>query len=133
MGAAVHHSQRAHVHSLVAHPHAAEAQDAARGVEVDHGRPLLLIDVQLLLTEAAATGAVAEDHVLQFALTALVTHRAVQRMVGEQELQGGFARQLHLLGVGAHHHALPYRHGTGGVQLGRLLDFHHAHAAGGLQ
>ena len=49
--------------------------------------------------EPALAGAVAERHVLQFALAALVAHRAVERMVGQQQFQHGLARLHALAGV----------------------------------
>ena len=76
---------------FVAHAHAAVAQDAARRVEVHHRRPLLLVHVNLALGEAALARAVAEHHVLEFALAALVAHRAIERMIGQQELERALA------------------------------------------
>ena len=131
--AAIDHAQRAHAHAFVADAHAAEAQDAARRIEKHHRRKLFLGRVDLLFGVAAFAGAVAEHHVLQFALAAFVAHRAIQRMVGEQEFQGVFARLGHLRGFGAHHHALGHRQRAGGHHLGHLFHFHQAHAAGGLQ
>ncbi len=52
--------------------------------------------VQLLFGEAAFARAVAEDHVLQFALAALVADRAIERMIGEQEFEHVLARLVHL-------------------------------------
>ena len=62
--------------------------------------------MQLFFDEAAVVRAVAEDHVLQFAFAALVAHRAIQRMIGEQKFEHGLARFVHLRRVGAHHHAV---------------------------
>src|SRR6267143_2896471 len=104
--AALAHAQGFDVHPLVAHAHAAETENAARRVVIDQLRPLFLWPVFFFLDEAALVGAVAEDHVLQFALAALVAHWAIERVVGEQKFEHGLARLLHLLGFGAHHHAL---------------------------
>ena len=131
--AAVDDPQRADSHALVADPHAAEAQDAARRIVEDHRRPLLLGDVQLGLLIAALAGAVAEHHVLQLALAALVAHRAIERMIGEQKFQRRLARLGDLRRLGPHHHALGDRQRTARHQLRHLLHFHQAHAAGGLQ
>src|ERR1035438_5560669 len=87
--------------------------------------------MQLLFHEPAFAGAVAEGHVLQLAFAALVTDRAIQRMIGEQEFDGPFTRLAHCRRFGAHHHALGHWGGAGHLQLGRLLNFHQAHAAGG--
>src|SRR5450755_5180261 len=103
--AAVDHAQRAHAHAFTADTHAAIAQNATRIIEEHHRGPLLLVHVNLHLREAALARAIAEGHVLQFALTALVAHRAIQRMVGQQELQHGFARRYYLRRFRAHHHA----------------------------
>src|SRR5208283_4742000 len=45
--AAVLHAQRPDVHALTADPHAAVAQNAARAIEIHHGRPLLFFPVIL--------------------------------------------------------------------------------------
>jgi len=89
--------------------------------------------VQLALDEAALTGAIAEDHVLQFALAALIANRAIQRMIGQQEFERSLARLLHEVGIGAHHHALGDRRGAAHLQLGSFLDLDQTHATGGLQ
>ena len=73
---------------LVGEAGAAIAQDAALAVEqhqvADRDR---LLEVALLLDVAALARAVAERLVLQRALTALVADRAVERVVGEQQLE----------------------------------------------
>ena len=73
---------------LVGEAGAAVAQDAALAVEqhevADRDR---LLEVALLLDVAALARAVAERLVLQRALAALVAHRAVERVVGEQQLE----------------------------------------------
>src|SRR6266567_3145724 len=113
---AIAHAQRAHSHALAAGAHAAVAQDAARGVEEYHWRPLLFVHVQLAFDETAFAGPIAEHHVLQFALAALIAHRAVQRMIGEQEFERALARLLDDIRVRAHHHALGYRRGAAHLQ-----------------
>ena len=126
-------AQRSHSHAFVAGAHAAVTQDAARCVEIDHGRPLLFVGVELALDEAALARAVAEHHVLQLALTALVAHRTIQRMIRQQEFERTLARLLHHVGIGAHHHALGHRRSAANLQLRSLFYFHQAHAAGRLQ
>ena len=96
--AAVGHAQRLHAHAFIADPHAAVAQNAARRVEEHHRRPLLFVGVDLALDEAAFARSVAEHHVLQFALAALVAHRAIQRMIGQQELERPLARDCRTTG-----------------------------------
>jgi hypothetical protein len=131
--AAVDDAKRAHAQALSADAHAAEAQDAARRIEEDHGGELLLGGVDFFFRVAAFASAVTERHVLQFALAALIADGAIQRVVGEQELEHVFARLSDLFGVGAHHHAFGNRQSACRHHLGHLLHFHQAHAAGGGQ
>ncbi len=133
LGAAVLNAQRPDIHAFAANADAAVAQNAARAVEVHHRRPLLLVAMVLHVHELRFGGAVLEGHVLQFALAAGIAHRAVERMVGEQQLEHRLARLLDLVALGGDHHALGDRRGARGLQLGHLLDFHQAHAAGALQ
>ena len=132
-GAAVLDAEREDVHAFAAHAHAAIAEDAARAVEVDDRRPLLLFAVVLGLGVEAVGRAVLEGHVLQLALAAGVADGAVERVVAEQQLQRGLARLRDLGRLGRDDHALGDRRGAGGLQLRHLLDAHDAHAAGGLQ
>ncbi len=125
--------KRLHVHALIANAHAAEAEDAARGVVINELGPFLFGPVKLFFDEAAGIRAVAEDHVLQFALAALVADGAIQRVIGQEEFQHIFAGLAHLFGLGADDHAFRRNHGAGGLELGHLLDFDKAHAAGGLE
>ena len=129
---AVDHAERIHAHAFIADAHAAVAENAARRIEEHHRRKLLFGGVDLGFGVAALAGAVAEGHVLQFALAALIAHRAIERMVGEQELQHVLARGGHLRRFRADHHALGHGKRAGGHQLGHLFHFHQAHAAGGL-
>ena len=131
--AAIGDAQRVHAHAFIANPHAAIAENAARRVEKHHRRPLLFVGVNLALREPAFAGAVAEHHVLQLALAALVAHRAIQRMIGQQELEHPLARLLHHFRIGVDHHAFGHRQRAADLQLRSLLHLHQAHAAGGLQ
>ena len=133
LGAAVLNPQRPDIHAFAANANAAIAEDATRTVEVHHRRPLLLVAVVLHVHELRFGRAVLEGHVLQFAFAAGIAHRAVERMVGEHQLEHGLARLFDLVALGGDHHALGDRRGARGLQLGHLLDFHQAHAAGALQ
>ena len=84
---------------LVGEARAAVAQDAALTVEEHEvaDRDRLLV-VALLLDEPALAGAVAERLVLQRALAALVAHRTVERMVGEQQLEHALLGALDAVG-----------------------------------
>ena len=133
MSAAIDDAQRTHTHALIADANAAVAQDAARGIEKDYWRPLLLVDMQLLFHEAAFARAVAEHHVLQLAFAALIAHRAIQRMIREQEFERSLAGLTDRGRFGMHHHALGHRQRAPHLQLGRLLHLYQTHAASGLQ
>ena len=127
--AAIDHAQRAHSHAFIADAHAAEAENAARRIEEDDWRKLLFGRVDLGFGVSTFPRAVAEHHVLQFALAALIAHRAIERMVGQQELEHVFARVADLFGVGAHDHAFGDHLRAGGLHLRHLFDFDQAHAA----
>ena len=127
------HAERLDVHALIAHAHAAETQNASRRVVINRFRPFLLGLMALFLVEAALVRAVRENHVLQFALAALVAHRAIERMIGQQKFQHALARFMHLRRAGAHDHAGHGDERARGLQLGRFFDFDQAHAASRLQ
>src|SRR5262249_9168277 len=99
------HAKRFYVHAFVANAHATEAENAARCVVINKVRPLFFGTVNLFFDEAARVRAVAEHHVLQFAFAALVAHRAVEGVVGQQKFEHVLAGLAHLLGVRAHDHA----------------------------
>ncbi len=127
------HAQRLHIHAFITNTHAAEAQDAARRIVINQVRPLFLWPVNLFFHEPAGIRAVAEHHVLQFALAAFVADRTIQRVVAQQEFQHELPRVAYRLGVGAHHHAFGDHLGARGLQFGRLFHFDQAHPAGRLQ
>ena len=81
---------------LVGEARAAAALDAALAVEqheiAERDR---LLEVALLLDEARLAGAERERLVLQRALAAAVAHRAVERVVDEQELEHAVLDRLH--------------------------------------
>src|SRR5690242_19452190 len=121
-----------HVHAFIANAHAAEAQNAAGSVVVNEFRPLFFGAMNFFFDEAAGIRAVTENHILELAFAALVAHRAVERVIGEQKFEHVLARLPNLVRVGANDHAFGRDEGAGGLQLWSLLDFHKAHAAGGL-
>jgi len=71
---AVDVGKREDVHAFAAHANAAITKDAARTIEENHWRPLLLVLMVLGLHEFRLGGAVGKRHVLQFALTAGIAH-----------------------------------------------------------
>ena len=67
--------------------------------------------------------------ILQLALARLIAHRAIDRMVDEQEFEHRFLRGLGLRALGVDHHALGDFGVARDLQLGRLLDLDQAHPA----
>ncbi len=90
-----------------------------------------LLEVALLLNEARLARAVGQRLVLQRALATLVAHRAVERVVGEQELEHAVLGLLDLLRGGVDDHALAGLDEAGRLQGGapRALHLDQAHAA----
>ena len=131
--AAVLHAQRPHIHTLATNAHAAVTQDATWPVKEHHRRPLLLVLVILGLHVLRLGGPIGERHVLQFALSARVTHRAIQWVITEQQLDHRLARLAHFLVIAGDDHALGDHCGAGSLQLGHLFNLHQAHAASALQ
>ncbi|MPM93031.1 hypothetical protein SDC9_140167 [bioreactor metagenome] len=80
---------------------------------------------------AARAAAVTHRQVLQLALAALVTDRAVERMVDQEELHHRLLRGFRLVAVGVDHHARSDGRGAGRQRLGRFLDLDQAHPAVG--
>src|SRR5260221_2773 len=133
VGAPHTHAESFDVHAFIANTHAAEAENAARSVVINNFRPFFFGTMKFFFDETAGIGAVAENHVLQLALTAFVADRAVERVVGEEKFQNAFASLLDLRSVGSNHHAVGRDQSASGLHLGHLFDFDQAHAAGGLQ
>ncbi len=111
---------------------AAGALDTALAVEqheVGDGDGLL--EVPLLLDESALARAVGQRLVLQRALAALVADGAVQRVVGQQELEHAVLGLLDPLVGGVDDHAVGDRDeaGRGQGRAARALDVDQAHAA----
>ena len=130
---AIRDAQRLHAHSFIAGANAAVAENAAGAVVKHHRRPLLFRRVKFSLREAALARAITEHHVLQLALAALVAHRTIERMIGQQKLQHPLAGLLHHFRFGVHHHALGHGQRAADLQLRGLFDLDQAHAASGLQ
>ena len=118
---------------LVVVANAAPAEDAALLVELDVLRERdRLLEVDLLGDRKARDArAVAEREVLEVALAAAVAHRAVERVVEQQELEHPLAQLGDLGDVGADHHSLVRDRRARRLRLGELLDVDQAHAADG--
>ena len=117
--------------NLLSEAGAAAALDAALAVEEHElGDGDGLLEVALLLDEAGLSRTVDQGLVLQRALAALVADRAVERVVGEQQLKDAVLGLLHLLGLGDDDHAVAHPDEAGRSQGGapRALDLDQAHA-----
>ena len=130
--AALHEADQRVAGDLVGEAGAAVAQDAALAVEqhevADRDR---LLEVALLLDVAALARAVAERLVLQRALAALVAHRAVQRVVGEQQLEDALLGPLRRRRLGVDLHVRRHRDHARRRQLrtAAAVDLDEAHPA----
>ena len=93
---------------LIGEPGAPRTQHAALAVQQNLREMLIgLAKVRLTSCEPGFGAAVGHRLVLQRALAALVAHRAVQRMVDQQQFHHAVLRLVGGLGrvLGAHHHA----------------------------
>src|SRR5262249_9277346 len=116
---------------LVEEAHAARAEHAALLVEYDVGTEderLALVDLGRE-RHAAPLAIVVHVVLLELALAGLIAHRAVDRVVDEQELEDGLLGGDRLVALRVHDHAVAHPGVAGDLQLGRLLDLHQAHAA----
>src|SRR5262249_40043791 len=131
--AAIDDAERAHAHAFIADAYAAEAENATRRIEKHHGGKLFFGSVDFFFGVPALARAVAEHHVLQLALAALIAHRTIQRVIGQQKLERVLTCLRDLRRLRAHHHTLADRQRTCRHQLGHLFHFDQAHAARRLQ
>ena len=121
VAAAVHHQLVGAGH-LAGEADAARAHDAAVAVEQDVRADVLLRVLDLLLEEAALPAAVLVRVVLQVALARLVAHRAVDRVVDQQELHDRLLVGHRARAVGGDHHAVRAVGLAGGLQLAHGLE-----------
>ena len=103
--------------------------DAAGHDGLDDRAEVLVLDAALDLTEARAVRAVVHRLFLQVALAALVADRAVERVVGEEELHDALARAVDHGRVGLNAHLWGQRPCARSDWLGHLLHLDEAHAA----
>ncbi len=132
-GGAVHQVDELVPGDLLGEPGAALAEHAALPVQ-QHlaGDVDRLLVLPLVLVEPGVGAAGAHRLVLQRALTALVTGRAVQRVVDQQQLHHaglGLGRDRRAE-LGLHDHALGHRLGTRGDRLALALHLDQALPAG---
>src|SRR6218665_1525283 len=133
------------VGDLVGGFHTAVAKNAAVHVQLDLIANIDHLILAALELEAGAYRAVLIAQVLQLAFSGLVAHRAIERVVDEQEFHHAFARFQHLgIGYVLHHHAvhdlraaaghrLWHRVGVGRAALRYFNDAGAAIATAGLQ
>ncbi len=129
--AAVHAAQLVGAGDVRGEAHAARALDAAGHLGGDQRADVLVGHHALALVEAADRTAVAQRHVLQFALAALIADRAIQRVVDQQEFHHAALVLQRLLAARGDLHAVQHRRRAGGRRLRRLLHVDQAHAAVG--
>ena len=132
--AAVDDADRLDAVDVVACPHAAPAEDALVAIDLDER--IRVVDGVLVLPAARKRrplDVVLVRQVLQPAVPGRLAGHAVQRMVGDDQLQRELARLQHLGRVGVDHHALGDRIGAGRLEIALLLDLHQADAAGALR
>ena len=130
MVAAVEDPELARAGDLVAEAHAARAEDAALGVQDDvraEGHGLRL--VHLLVGHPRVVEAMPHVVDLQPALSRLVAHRTVERVVDQVEFQDRPPRLLDPLGLGQDDHAVGRERVARDRRARRLLDVHHAEPA----
>jgi hypothetical protein len=95
------------------------------------GPDVLVEDHMLFFAVAALHRAVADRHVLQLALAALIADRAIQRVIDQQEFHHTLLRLDRQIGVGEHLHAIGHRRRTRRQRLRCLFHLHETHAAVG--
>ena len=106
---------------------AATALNAALAIEKDElANRDRLFEVTLLLDETGLTRAVRQHLVLERAFATLVTHRAVERVVRQQELKDTILGLLDLFALGVDHHAVSNLDVARGGQRGAsgAIHFH---------
>ena len=116
--------------NLIRKANAAGAVDAAGHDRLDQRTHILVWHRPLVLFEARRVGTVVQRLVLQIALAALVTDRAIQRVVDQQHLHDALAGLHGHFAVGEDFLVIHGRQCTGCLRLRRSrLHFHQAHAA----
>ena len=76
----------------------------------------------LKLGEARCRGTVENRVVLEWALSAAVADRAIERVIDQQKLKNAFAVTVHHFGVRKDDHVVVGRQGATGLGLGHLAD-----------
>src|SRR5262249_6963620 len=117
---------------LVGEPRAAAALDAALAIE-QHQRADRdgLLEVPLLLDEAALAGSECQRLILERAFAAAVADRTVERVIDEEEFEDAVLGLLDDVRLGVDDHAVGDRQHARRLQglAARTLDLDEAHAA----
>ena len=90
---------------------------------------MFILNGALVLIEARAIKAIAHCLILQVAFTALITDRAIERMVDQQKFHDAFTRLFHPVSIGTDDHTVASRHRAGRNRLWRPLHINKAHPA----
>ena len=109
----------------------AGAMDTTRHVGGNQRTDERVPDHAFVFGKARHVTAIFQCQVLQFAFTTLVTDRAIQRVVDQQEFHHPLLRAPGQLRAGKDLHAIGHRGSTGRQRLRHLLHLDHAHAAVG--
>ena len=97
----------------------------------DQRANILVLDYPLALGKARHIATITESHILQLTFAALITNRAVQRMINEQELHRSLLRSQSLRRLGIHLHPFHHRRRASRQGLGRSLNLDQTHSAVG--
>ena len=121
--------QGARVHHFVAIPHAAHTRHAPIHLRLNDGTKVLFRKYALQFLEPADGGRVFVRKILQVTAAALIAHRAIQRMIAQQQFQHGFPRRFDVRRRGSHDHAVGHPSAARGLEFGNLFNLHQAHPA----
>ena len=120
-------------HPFVAHARAPLAQNATLGIVGYNRRQIPFGVIILFFSETFFEATPVECHLLQFALTAPVAYRTIQRVVREQEFRHTALGFFYFFTLRRDDHAIRAGNGAGRLQLRHLFNADEAHAAGRLQ
>ena len=132
MFTAVRHAQLHHTGHFLTETYTAGAVNAAAHFLHGYQRAHVLVEHRaffFLIPRLART--ITDRQILQLALAALITDRAIQRVIDQQKLHHALLSFDGFVVFGMHDHALRHRRSAGRHGLGRLFHIDQAHAAVG--
>src|SRR5215472_15913822 len=103
--------------------------DAPVHMRLDQRAEILVADGALVLVKPAAVETVSHCLILKIALAALVTDRAIERVIDQQEFHDSFLRFDRLWGLSQNYHPVSRRHRAGCDRLWRFLHLDETHPA----